>query len=132
MIAGLTTSNTSEFMVLLPLAHQRQWRKDEPFRGLDRDQRHTLVGRARTYWHDETLLCITHDVGETQAFDRVWVMERGQLVEDAPPAALAARADSRYRALLDEEIVVQERLWEGAAWRWRCVEDGRVSETVGI
>jgi ATP-binding cassette subfamily B protein len=104
---------------------------DEPFRGLDREQRRSLLGRARAYWHDATLLCITHDVGETQAFDRVWVMENGQLVEDAPPAVLAAQADSRYRTMLDGEMVVRERLWEGAAWRHLWVENGRVTETAG-
>ena len=37
---------------------------DEPFRGLDRQQRHALLGRTRALWQDATLLCITHDVSE--------------------------------------------------------------------
>jgi ABC-type bacteriocin/lantibiotic exporter with double-glycine peptidase domain len=50
---------------------------DEPCRGLDREQRRELLARTRQLWRQATLLCITHDVGETQAFDRVLVMDRG-------------------------------------------------------
>jgi ATP-binding cassette subfamily B protein len=46
---------------------------DEPFRGLDREHRRALLAAARRAWADATLLCITHDVGETLAFDRVLV-----------------------------------------------------------
>src|SRR5689334_13060379 len=44
---------------------------DEPFRGLDRGQRGRLLAEARKWWRQATLLCVTHDVGETLAFDRV-------------------------------------------------------------
>ncbi|MFI5108920.1 MAG: ATP-binding cassette domain-containing protein, partial [Terriglobales bacterium] len=37
---------------------------DEPFRGLDREQRRELLQRVRRLWRDVTLLCITHDVSE--------------------------------------------------------------------
>ncbi|MCJ7593903.1 MAG: ABC transporter ATP-binding protein/permease, partial [Desulfobacterales bacterium] len=46
---------------------------DEPFRGLDRGQRHMLLLHARQWWRHATLLCVTHDVGETEGFDRVIV-----------------------------------------------------------
>src|SRR6185503_5349512 len=46
---------------------------DEPFRGLDRERRRTLMDRVRRWWKDATLLCITHDVGETLDFERVIV-----------------------------------------------------------
>jgi ABC-type transport system involved in cytochrome bd biosynthesis fused ATPase/permease subunit len=51
---------------------------DEPFRGLGRSQRRELLARARRLWSGATLLCITHDVSETQAFERVLVMEGGR------------------------------------------------------
>lgn len=105
---------------------------DEPFRGLDRERRRALLAQAREYWQQTTLLCITHDVGETQAFDRVLMIENGQIIEDAPPILLASQADSRYRALLDGELAVRRGLWEGAAWRRFWVEDGHVNEPVGI
>ncbi len=45
---------------------------DEPFRGLDRAQRHELLRRARLRWTHATLLCVTHDIGETLDFPRYW------------------------------------------------------------
>ena len=41
---------------------------DEPFRGLTREQRHRLLARARERWVGATLLCVTHDIGETLVF----------------------------------------------------------------
>ncbi|WP_438019889.1 ATP-binding cassette domain-containing protein [Sorangium sp. So ce315] len=101
---------------------------DEPFRGLDRARRRALLARAREVWAGTTLLCITHDVGETTSFRRVLVVEEGRVVEDAPPEELAAREGSRYRALLDAEREVQETLWASAAWRRLRVEHGQVVE----
>src|SRR6185369_8271791 len=43
---------------------------DEPFRGLEREQRRDLLARARELWRGATLLCITHDIGETLGFSR--------------------------------------------------------------
>jgi ATP-binding cassette subfamily B protein len=101
---------------------------DEPFRGLDREKRRLLLARARAHWAGATLLCVTHDVGETGAFDRVLVVDHGRVVEDAPPSVLAARSGSRYRALLDAERAVRETLWQGTGWRHITVADGQVEE----
>jgi ABC-type bacteriocin/lantibiotic exporter with double-glycine peptidase domain len=101
---------------------------DEPFRGLDRGQRRELLGRARDRWRDATLLCVTHDVGETLGFPRVIVVEGGRIVEDGHPAALAARADGPYRALLDAEEAVRVGPWSDPAWRRLRMEDGALTE----
>jgi ATP-binding cassette subfamily B protein len=101
---------------------------DEPFRGLDRGRRRALLLQARAHWRAATMLCITHDVGETQAFERVLVIENGRIVEDAPPAVLAARPDSRYRAMLDAEETVRRGMWESAAWRRLWIEKGELRE----
>src|SRR5207244_4301417 len=53
---------------------------DEPFRGLDRERRRELLARARRAWPGATLLCVTHDVGETRAFGRVLVVDGGRVV----------------------------------------------------
>ena len=71
---------------------------------------------------------VTRDVGETQSFARVVVIEAGQIVEDAPPDVLAAQPESRYRALLDAEAAVHTGFWESAAWRRLWLEDGQVRE----
>jgi ATP-binding cassette subfamily B protein len=101
---------------------------DEPFRGLDREKRRALLQRAREFWRDATLLCITHDVGETLDFDRALVMANGRIAEDAPAMELASRRDSLYRALLDDEEVVRAEMWASGEWRWMRVNGGGVSE----
>jgi ABC-type bacteriocin/lantibiotic exporter with double-glycine peptidase domain len=90
---------------------------DEPFRGLDRERRRELLARARSMWREATLLCVTHDVGETRAFDRAVMIEGGQIVEDGAPADLAKRPGSRYRALLDAEEVLRGELRSSGTWR---------------
>ena len=101
---------------------------DEPFRGLDRELRRTLLARAREHWRQATLLCITHDVGETTGFERVLVVEGGRIVEDGAPAVLAERTGSRYRALLEAEKAVREGLWSSGQWRRQWLEGGRLQE----
>jgi ABC-type bacteriocin/lantibiotic exporter with double-glycine peptidase domain len=102
---------------------------DEPFLGLEREQRRELLRRARQLWNDATLLCITHDVSETRDFERVLVMEHGRVVEDGSPAELAHRQHSRYRQMLDAEESVLKGLWEeDHLWRHLTLVDGRLVE----
>jgi ABC-type multidrug transport system fused ATPase/permease subunit len=103
---------------------------DEPFRGLERRQRHDLLGRARALWSGATLICITHDVDSTLAFDRVLVLEGGQVIEDDSPRALAAR-QSRYRQLLESEERVLEGLWSDPTWRRVTLASGSLVEKTG-
>ena len=97
---------------------------DEPFRGLDRERRRKLLARARELWQGATLLCITHDVGETRSFDRVLVVEGGRVIEDGFPVELSRQTDSRYRSLLEAEEGVRKGLWSGIAWRRLQLEKG--------
>ncbi|HYG80169.1 MAG TPA: ATP-binding cassette domain-containing protein [Pyrinomonadaceae bacterium] len=101
---------------------------DEPFRGLDREKRKSLLARARDNWRGATLLCVTHDVGETMAFGRVLVVEAGRIVEDGEPHALAAREGSRYGALLAAEKSVRAGMWSGSEWRRLRMEEGALVE----
>lgn len=101
---------------------------DEPFRGLDRAKRRDLLARARERWRGATLVCITHDVAETLGFERVLVVEGGRVVEDAPASELAARDDSRFRALLDADRGAREVLWDDPQWRRLRVDGGRLFE----
>ena len=101
---------------------------DEPFRGLDRQQRTDLLARARETWRDATLICVTHDIADTLRFDRVLVMEGGHLVEDGAPAVLAQTPNSAYAALLSAEWTVKSTLLSGGQWRrWR-LEDHAIVE----
>jgi ATP-binding cassette subfamily B protein len=99
---------------------------DEAFRGLDWNQRHDLLARARNKWRDATLFYITHDVASTSSFDRVLILETGRIVEDGMPASLAKQSDSRYRGLLDAETAAQKLLWSNDAWQRLRLENGRV------
>ena len=99
---------------------------DEPFRGLDRRQRGLLLERSRKHWSNATLLCVTHDVGETLSFPRVLVVEAGRVVEDGAPNELAARQQSRYRSMLQAEKDVRERMWSSNDWQRLRLKDGQL------
>ena len=101
---------------------------DEPFRGMDRKARRELLARARKLWQGATLLCITHDIGETLSFARVLIIENGRIVEDDSPAKLSQRNGSRYRSLLDAEQAVREGLWAGVEWRRLRLDQGHLFE----
>jgi ATP-binding cassette subfamily B protein len=103
---------------------------DEPFRGLDRERRRQLLQRARQHWRGATLLCVTHDVGDTREFERVLVVEHGRIAEDAPPEELAGQPGSRYRQLLDAETAVRTGLWASREWRRIRIANGRLAEEV--
>jgi ATP-binding cassette subfamily B protein len=105
---------------------------DEPFRGLERENRRRLLRRARELWKDATLLCITHDVAETMVFDRVLVVEGGRIVEDGDPTELAAKADSRYASMIRAEAGLRETAWSGAGWRRLRVENGTVRSAEAV
>jgi ATP-binding cassette subfamily B protein len=101
---------------------------DEPFRGLDIDQRRTLLARARRLWSDATLLVISHDIAESLSFDRVLVVEEGRVVEDGNPRELASQPGSRLQAMLEAERAVREELWAASEWRRLRLENGALIE----
>jgi ATP-binding cassette subfamily B protein len=101
---------------------------DEPFRGLDRSTRRELMATVRRWWQGATLLWVTHDIAETERFDRVLVIDRGRIVEDASPAELAARPGSRYAQLVRGDREMHEIEWSGARWRRVWIEDGKTRE----
>jgi ATP-binding cassette subfamily B protein len=101
---------------------------DEPFRGLDRTQRRQLLVNARRHWQAATLLCITHDVTETQDFPRVLVIENGGIVEDGAPDQLRADPRSRYRVLLNADAAIQQQLWGDDQWRRLYLEAGQLTD----
>jgi ATP-binding cassette subfamily B protein len=95
---------------------------DEPFRGLDRQQRDRMRKRLDSWWPEATLLMVTHDVRETSGFSRVLVMDRGRIVADGSPAALAS-SSPHFRRLLDEQENSRALVDD---WRRMRVEGGQV------
>ena len=98
---------------------------DEPFRGLDRAQRRSLLERSEGWWPGATFILVTHDVADTLGFERVLVIDAGRVIEDGHPEALAAREGSRYRALLDAESEAGAA-FEGPSWRSLQLAGGRL------
>lgn len=101
---------------------------DEPFRGLDRTVRRELLAQTRRIWRSITLLCITHDISDTLAFDRVLVVEQGHVVEQGCPAQLAQLKNSRHRAMLDAEASTRDAIWASSTWRRLRLDQGRLRE----
>ncbi|MCB0063191.1 MAG: ATP-binding cassette domain-containing protein [Caldilineaceae bacterium] len=99
---------------------------DEPFRGLDRTQRRQLLHNVRQIWQQATLLCITHDVSVTQEFDRVLIVDQGQIVEDGSPTDLQTHAASRYQELLRTERNVHQGIWQTVSWQQMWLDNGTV------
>jgi ABC-type bacteriocin/lantibiotic exporter with double-glycine peptidase domain len=99
---------------------------DEPFRGLERERRRTLLARIRERWPHSTVLYITHDIAEASAFDRVLVIDRGRLIEDGEPVALVQRPSSRYRRMLHAQETLHARFGAGTEWRRIKFADGRI------
>jgi ABC-type bacteriocin/lantibiotic exporter with double-glycine peptidase domain len=100
---------------------------DEPFRGLDRHTRHELLLRVRSHWRNSTLLFVSHDIGETQSFDQVLVVEGGRVVEKGAPSMLLKSA-SRYRSMLEAEEAVRRKLWSASRFRRLRLDNGRILE----
>lgn len=100
---------------------------DEPFRGLDFEQRRKLLARSRDAWRNATLLAISHDISEVLAFDRVLVLEDGRIVEDGDPRQLARGSQSRFVAMLEAERAIREEFWSGAEWRRLRLENGQLT-----
>jgi ATP-binding cassette subfamily B protein len=99
---------------------------DEPFLGLERDRRRTLLAHVRQRWEGCTLLYVTHDISETRAFDRVFVMEKGQLVENGEPLHLAQTPSTRYRRMLQAQESQLRRMVANGDWKRIRLESGRI------
>jgi ABC-type bacteriocin/lantibiotic exporter with double-glycine peptidase domain len=101
---------------------------DEPFRGLDLTTRRQLLATVRAWWRDATLLWVTHDIAETEAFDRVLVIDEGRVVEDDAPSRLDNRPGSRYTALVRGDRHMHDMEWSRTNWRRVWVERGKLRE----
>ena len=80
---------------------------------------------AASAWR-ATLLYVTHDISETRAFDRVFVIDNGQLVENGEPLHLAQTPSTRYRRMLQTQEAVLHRLVTTGDWKRIRLESGRL------
>lgn len=63
---------------------------DEPTAALDARAEHALFERIRDHADGRTVLLITHRLASVRHADHVYVLERGRVVEEGPPAELLA------------------------------------------
>lgn len=101
---------------------------DEPFRGLERPKRKQLLANARKLYRHATLLHVTHDVEDALTFDKVVVVESGQVVETGDPKTLLENSNSRFSSQLSAERALHEKWWRGDNWQRLYVVDGQVRE----
>ncbi len=97
---------------------------DEPFSGLERAERDRLLESLRTLWRGRTLFYATHDIASTLSFDRVLVLDHGQIVEDDSPSVLQLRPDSEYSRLLKSTASACDVY---GSWRRIRFADGKVT-----
>ncbi len=100
---------------------------DEPFRGLDRQTRTTLLGHVRNKWKNATLIFISHDIEDTHDFQRIIVVENGEIAEEGKPRNLLKRKTSRYRDFLQAEKAVRSKFWESKKWQQFHLSEGKIS-----
>lgn len=98
---------------------------DEPFRGLSRHERHSLLNKALDHWKSSTLFFISHDVSETKNFKRVLVIENGNIIEDGSPEHLLTTENSKYKSIIDKENNVKQ-LFQRVQWKKLWIEKGRL------
>lgn len=96
---------------------------DEPFRGLGREERKTLLRAARAWFSKATLLCVTQDISDSLDFDRVFVIQEGRVVEGGNPQELSKDPASLYAALLRAEKE-GEHLWAEDFWKRLILDRG--------
>ncbi len=100
---------------------------DEPFRGLDSEQRRKLLAGSREAWRHATLLLISHDIAEAMSFERVLVLEGGHIIEDGHPRDLSRNPESRFHAMLEAESAIRGQFWNGAEWRHLRLNNGQLT-----
>ena len=72
---------------------------DEPTEGLDAETEQHILALLHKHCQNKTLLLVTHRLHGLETFDRICVMEEGQIVEQGDHASLIA-AQGRYARFL--------------------------------
>lgn len=75
------------------------WLLDEPTEGLDAETEQHILTLLHKHCQNKTLLLVTHRLHGLETFDRICVMEEGQIVEQGDHASLIA-AQGRYARFL--------------------------------
>lgn len=102
---------------------------DEPFTGMESQQRIRVRETIESRWPKATLLFVSHNIRETSHFQRVLVFRDGTIVEDGAPQALLANPDSHYRQMLEKETALLTHLNDSPHWQRTHLERGEVVQS---
>ncbi len=97
---------------------------DEGFRGLDRAVRDELRSMLREQFADATMLCVTHEIDATLDFDRVLVIDDGQVAEFGRPDDLREAGGVFATLLADAEAA--RNVWSDEHWRRIELQSGSI------
>jgi len=81
---------------------------DEATSALDSDSEETVRQALDRLMHSRTVIAIAHRLSSLRNFDRIIVLQAGQICEDGPPQVLGRR-DSVYRNLVRQEVARLEK-----------------------
>lgn len=76
---------------------------DEATSALDNESEEAIRGALARLMEGRTVVAIAHRLSTLRSFDRIIVMNNGQLIEDGAPEVLLAR-DGHYRKMMDREV----------------------------
>jgi ABC-type multidrug transport system fused ATPase/permease subunit len=73
---------------------------DEVSSSVDHETEHVMREIIKTEFHEYTVIAVSHRLEMIMDFDRVVVMDMGEIVEVGNPRVLAERAETRFGELL--------------------------------
>ncbi len=82
---------------------------DEATSALDATAEYALFDTLRSHFGSKGTLVISHRYSTVRNTDYVYVLDEGRIIEEGPPLVLA-RANGRYAALFNKEILDEEPL----------------------
>ncbi|KAG0260745.1 hypothetical protein DFQ27_003362 [Actinomortierella ambigua] len=81
---------------------------DEATSSVDMETDELIQRTIRTEFKDRTILTIAHRIKTVMDYDKILVLEKGQLVEFEPPSVLLQRKDSLFYGLAEQAGEVEE------------------------
>jgi ATP-binding cassette subfamily B protein len=81
---------------------------DEATSALDSESEHAIQQALHRLMRGRTVVAIAHRLSTLRDFDRIVVLDAGRIVQDGPPADLAARPGP-FRDLLHRQAARAER-----------------------
>ncbi|KAI8624704.1 putative ABC multidrug transporter [Xylariaceae sp. FL1651] len=88
---------------------------DEVSSSVDHETERIMQETIRTEFKDYTVVAVSHRLDMIMDFDRVVVMDQGEIVEVGSPMVLATQEGARFRDLIEASVKKQTR---------RCADDG--------